>query len=232
MNAVIDTGTTMERNVDLSGGPLAGYRWPARPGVDRTLWIGIGADGGEYDGRGKLTGIAIYERAPGDEADHYNFARLEGPGARIAELGRRITALRTIWATHRHYSAPYFSAYGGPMAAEQSPALRQPPPSRDAADASITRSVIERWQRDFNAAAASGRRIDGQAYLGFIVPGEAEQFAELLFRHGIPTTLAQTTTLVRRADSDDFEPLPTGNVLFAPQETEQIARVLQATSSA
>jgi hypothetical protein len=221
----------MERNVELTGGPLAGHQWPARPGIDRTLWIGIGADGGEYDGNTKLSGIAIYERTvEDDDARQFRFSRLEGPGERIAELGRRITALRACWF-RPHASAPPPVSYNRPVA-QTLPAPQPPQSLGDDADAQIIRSVIERWRRDFNAAIASPRRIDGNPYIAFIVPGEAEQFAALLAQHGIPTKLTQTTTQIRRGDSDEFESLPTGNVLFAPEDADPIAHALQMSIQA
>jgi hypothetical protein len=36
----------------------------------------------------------------------------------------------------------------------------------------------------------------------------------------------RTTTQIRRSDSDELESLPTGNVLFAPEDVEPIAHAL------
>lgn len=190
----------MQRDVELSGGPLAGSRWPVRLEADRTLWIGIGADGGEYDGRSRLKAIAIYERSGSEDRPRFDFARLEGPGARIAELGRRITRLRANWAKDPHTIVSSTSTAGRSFAAARTPSAES---SGDSIR--IAKRVYERWLAAIEDDAVESSSGDGKLRVSMLVPGEAEQLRDLLECNGINAELIRTTVEVRLADGGEVE---------------------------
>lgn len=220
----------MHSVVELSGGPLAGSRWPVRLESDRTLWFGIGVDGREFDGSSRPMAIAIYERAGSDESPRYNFARFEGPEASIAELGRRITRLRGGWAS-QHFPGPlHTDASDSRAEAEQPQAYTTFIPRPDDADR-IARGVVGRWLRSVESSTTGRVPPDSAVRVEMIVPDEASQLVELLRHHGIAAIHIPTVTQIRRFGSEDSESINTGAVVFSPVDLTRVTDLLRSLSA-
>ena len=215
----------MQRDVELSGGPLAGAHWPVRLESDRTLWIGIGADGGEYDGRSRLKAIAIYERAGSEDRPRFDFARLEGPGARIAELGRRITRLRANWRKQRGPPASPSATAGQTSPAPRRPATAAGRPLVDAER--IAGRVYERWLRAVEALPTWPLSHDERVRIRLIVPDEAEQLRDMLKNHGITGVPHRSTIEVRDADGQQTETLEIGAVEIQAGDVSRVLNLLR-----